>query len=95
MAAGRRGTTPSAAETPQFKQLVDRCLREDPEDRWQSASDLANIIEWSRAQSDTSPATSARSKPNANTWKTSLIAGAGGGQNQQFRLILHLAVNRT
>ncbi|MGA3242457.1 MAG: protein kinase [Bryobacteraceae bacterium] len=84
MAAGRRGTTPSAAETPQFKQLVDRCLREDPDDRWQSAGDLANIIEWSRAQSDTSPATSARSKPSADTWKTSLIIGAA--------LILLLAV---
>src|SRR5580704_8845507 len=84
MATGRRGTTPSAAEAPQFKQLVDRCLRGDPDDRWQSAGDLANIIEWSRAQSDTSRVTSARSKPNADTWKTPLIAGAA--------LILLLAV---
>ncbi len=60
------------AETPQFTQLVDRCLREDPEERWQSAGDLANMLEISRAQ----PAASAPSKPDAGLWRARLIAAA-------------------
>ena len=50
MAAGKRTDAASESETPQFTQLVDRCLREDPEERWQSAADLANMLEWLRAQ---------------------------------------------
>ncbi|MDQ6678676.1 MAG: serine/threonine-protein kinase [Acidobacteriota bacterium] len=74
MASGKRGSPPPAAETPQFTQLVDRCLREDPEDRWQSASDLANILEWSRAQ----PAASSQSKPDAGSRRAWLVAAAAG-----------------
>ncbi len=38
------------ADTAQFAQLVDCCLQEDPEARWQSASDLARALEWLREQ---------------------------------------------
>ena len=69
MASGKRGAAPSAAEPPQFAQLVDRCLREDPEDRWQSASDLATVMELSRAQ----PAVSAAAK-RGRSWQVWLIA---------------------
>jgi len=39
-----------AGGRPQLARLVDRCLREDPEDRWQSASDLCGILEWPLVQ---------------------------------------------
>ena len=71
MAGGKRGGPPPAAETPLFTQLVDRCLREDPADRWQSAADLAHIIEWSRAQT-----AAASSKPRAGAWRPWLVAAA-------------------
>lgn len=72
MAGGKRGAPAPAVETPQWTQLVDRCLRDDPEDRWQSASDLANILEWSRAQ----PAASTPSKPKGGSRRKWLIAAA-------------------
>jgi hypothetical protein len=50
MAAGKGGKVASTADTTQFAQLVDCCLREDPEARWQSASDLAQALEWLREQ---------------------------------------------
>jgi predicted Ser/Thr protein kinase len=48
MAAGNGGQVVSTLGTTQFTQLVDCCLREDPEARWQSASDLAKALEWLR-----------------------------------------------
>ena len=50
MLSGKRGGDPSPAETPQFIQLVDRCLCEEPDDRWQSASDLAYLLGSSGTQ---------------------------------------------
>jgi serine/threonine protein kinase len=35
--------TPSALE-----RVVEKCLAKDPDDRWQSASDLASELQWSR-----------------------------------------------
>jgi len=56
-----------ASGQPQFTLMVDRCLREDPEDRWQSASDLCGILEWPLVQ---------RPEPRASRWRTWLLASA-------------------
>ena len=50
MAAGKRGQFAALESTPQFAQVVERCLREDPDDRWQSAADLLNVLELLCAQ---------------------------------------------
>src|SRR5262249_15752861 len=39
---------------PTLERVVKKCLAKDPEDRWQSASDLASELKWS-AESPSSP----------------------------------------
>jgi serine/threonine protein kinase len=72
MASGKRGTPPSTVEILQFTQIVDRCLCEDLEDRWQSSRDLADILEWSR----TKPVISAPSERKPGVRLAWLIAFA-------------------
>jgi len=72
MLSGKRGAPPSPAETPQFTQVIDRCICEDPEDRWQSASDLVYLLGLSRTQS-LGPAPL---KAVAQTWRAWLVAAA-------------------
>ncbi len=66
MASGKRVDSAASGEAPQFAQLVDRCLREDPDERWQSASDLANVLEWLRAQP--SPVSEKKRSPSWPRW---------------------------
>ncbi len=72
MLSGKRGAPPSSAETPQFRQLVDRCLCDEPEERWQSASDLAYVLGSSGAH----PLGPAPLKSAAQPWRAWLVAGA-------------------
>src|SRR5262249_60510271 len=39
-----RGASPALG--PAFDRLVQRCLEKDPDDRWQSARDLASELDW-------------------------------------------------
>jgi eukaryotic-like serine/threonine-protein kinase len=39
------------AAPPAFDRIVRKCLAKDPEDRWQSASDLASELKWSNETS--------------------------------------------
>jgi Tol biopolymer transport system component len=58
MASGKRlvqGESPSIKGTPQFSHIVERCLAKDPDERWQSASDVRKELEWAR-QMNLSPA---------------------------------------
>jgi Tol biopolymer transport system component len=77
MAAGKRVDAAPGGETPQFTQLVDRCLREDPEERWQSAGDLANVLEWLRAPTSTPVAQKKdASSKNAKSWMRWVVVAA-------------------
>jgi eukaryotic-like serine/threonine-protein kinase len=41
---------------PALERLVKRCLAKDPDERWQSAHDLKNVLEWiSQASGETGP----------------------------------------
>jgi Tol biopolymer transport system component len=44
-AAGKRGPE-TGALTGQFKHIVERCLAEDPSERWQSAADIQAQLAW-------------------------------------------------
>jgi Tol biopolymer transport system component len=66
MVAGTRVNPTRGAEPQQFTQLVDRCLRDDPDERWQSASDLANVLEWLRVQP--SPLPEQKRRPARTRW---------------------------
>jgi serine/threonine protein kinase len=47
MATGKRPPQASFAGLPsQFAHLVERCLAPEPDDRWQSASDIRKELEW-------------------------------------------------
>src|SRR5438477_2458277 len=50
MAAGRRlpeGQLPvMQGLPPQFAHVIERCLESEPENRWQSASDVKRELEW-------------------------------------------------
>src|SRR5262245_52841352 len=50
MASGFRPGSgqPKMEELPErFAHVVQRCLEQNPEDRWQSAADLARELQWS------------------------------------------------
>lgn len=41
---------------PALERLVQRCMTKDPDERWQSALDLKNVLEWiSKASGETGP----------------------------------------
>jgi eukaryotic-like serine/threonine-protein kinase len=45
MIAGKRDA--ALHEPPYLAHIIDRCIREAPEDRWQSAADVQRQLEWS------------------------------------------------
>jgi predicted Ser/Thr protein kinase len=44
MATGRRGARHGVSA--QLVRVIDRCLEEDPENRWQSARDVTAVLQW-------------------------------------------------
>jgi Tol biopolymer transport system component len=65
MAIGKGITVAWPEGTPHFAQLVDRCLRSDPDDRWQSATDLENALELLCTQP---PAAAPLNKLRIHSW---------------------------
>ena len=53
--SGARPGVPASVD-----RVVKRCLAKNPDERWQSASDLTSALEWSRDDSASSPAPGAR-----------------------------------
>jgi eukaryotic-like serine/threonine-protein kinase len=45
---------------PQFAHVIERCLESEPENRWQSASDVKRELEWAGKTQVTTPATEFR-----------------------------------
>ena len=54
MASGKRAVRgevpPMDALPPQFAHVVERCLKQDPDDRWQAARDVAAELKWIAGQ---------------------------------------------
>jgi eukaryotic-like serine/threonine-protein kinase len=64
---------------PALERVVKRCLAKDPDDRWQSASDLASELKWmteggSSAASVPGHAPARRSKPQILVWRLAAIS---------------------
>jgi serine/threonine-protein kinase len=86
MANGRRltrGESPKWQETPgeQFKHVVERCLAEDPENRWQAASDVSKELEWA-SKTHSEHQRPVKSRPNFVRWAAGgllLAVAAGSG----------------
>ena len=54
--------------------MIARCLAKDPEDRWQSAADLKQHLDWILTGAETSPRSIRRSR--STPWIAAAIAGA-------------------
>lgn len=71
MASGKRhppGETPSVQQLPEkLAHIIERCLGEIPEDRWQSAVDLRNELVWA-AKPMQATASPAQSKGIGSGW---------------------------
>ncbi len=61
--------TPAALD-----RLVKKCLAKDPEQRWQSARDLASELQWIAEGAATSPPPVARSAPSKAAWVVAAAA---------------------
>ena len=73
MATGRRDG-PAADLSPQLAHVVERCLAEDPGERWQSASDVRKELEWAGQLAAQSPgAAPARSRLPFAGWLVAVI----------------------
>src|SRR4030095_14511893 len=49
VSAGRQGATGDAAASPVLDHIVSRCLAKNPDERWQTASDLCQALKWAEA----------------------------------------------
>ena len=79
MAAGKRlkqGESPDLAAFPErFAHVVQRCLEQVPDHRWQSAQDLQAELEWAGQ----TPANAPASKPRSRwAWAAIALAAAAG-----------------
>ena len=54
---------------PALERVVRTCLAKDPEDRWQSAHDVASELKWIAGGSGAGPAVAGRA-PRGRPWKT-------------------------
>jgi serine/threonine protein kinase/Tol biopolymer transport system component len=63
---------------PSLDRVVARCLAKDPDDRWQSAGDVATQLEWlAEARSSTAPPAAA-ARPRRREWVAWAVAAALG-----------------
>src|SRR5205823_6525860 len=56
---------PLTGTPPAVQQFVQRCLAKDPDERWQTAHDLAEALSWLSRESDAS----ARGSPRRSSWR--------------------------
>ena len=65
-----------------LERLVRKCLAKNPDDRWQSASDIADQLRWIAPVADTATGSAAKARPGGRRgWTTAavvLLAGAAG-----------------
>ena len=61
---------------PELQRIVQKCLRKDPEDRYQSMKDVAVDLRALRRQLDTGPAPIAAVAPAFSRWQPRVIAAA-------------------
>jgi serine/threonine-protein kinase len=69
-----------AGSSPALERLVSKCLAKTPDERWQSAADLADELRWIASQTDQKaageqPATGVRSTSRARWGRAALAAG--------------------
>lgn len=60
----------SVASSPEIDRLLQKCLAKDPDDRWASAQDLAEVLTWSRSRD------ARRHEHGGRLWQWLLVAGA-------------------
>jgi serine/threonine protein kinase len=77
----RKAATDNEPEAPLLDEIVARCLAKNPDDRWQSASDLCQALKWAEAKPlhTEGPSRSARSRwheyrPGRMAWSTLMLA---------------------
>jgi serine/threonine-protein kinase len=75
--------TDDEPRTPRsLERLVRKCLAKNPDDRWQSASDIADQLRWIAPGEDTAAGSAAKARPGGRRlWTTAaivLFAGAAG-----------------
>src|SRR3977135_4017206 len=81
MSAILRGESPGLAETnrgiaPGLEQIVQHCLEKNPEERFQSARDIALGLQFLSGQTPTSARESAVSEPKFRKWLRHAAVGA-------------------
>jgi eukaryotic-like serine/threonine-protein kinase len=81
-----------------LERVIKKCLAKDPDERWQSAGDLASELHWiasvpqSGTQSGTMPAVSAKTRRALFPWLIAVLALAAAG-TLAARLYLQPALN--
>jgi serine/threonine-protein kinase len=81
MATGdREKTTLSLSKTgdlpPQFAHLIERCVADDPDARWQSARDVKAELDWIRTHGTEVQSRSVSSRPSRRPWALATLAVA-------------------
>ncbi len=78
------GTTPrpiselQPTTPPSLERLIQRCLAKDPDDRWQSAADVADELKWiAQGGSQSSSGVSLPAPRKRERWRRVLIGGLG------------------
>lgn len=88
-----RGSVPASLE-----RIVQKCLAKDPNDRWQSAADLAAALRWSRDDSGarrTNGHAAVKRLPFNRTVAAGLTMGAAAGAIVMWMLAARGVVGRT
>ena len=60
---------------PALDHVVKRCLAKEPDERWQSANDLANELKWIAGASETAKVTEKPPKPAKEVWQRPAFLG--------------------
>ena len=61
---------------PALDRVVKRCLAKEPDERWQSANDLANELKWiAEGGAETSKVALSEAKPPTKKWRQAVVLG--------------------
>lgn len=66
----------TAIAPPALERVLQKCLAKDPDERWQSARDLKDELQWIAGQSSAQAVPSSASAWSALRWKAGLAAAA-------------------